>query len=407
MDSTGVALIARDCVGRREPVHALSLVHERLRYLARERPYVESALEGHGFTPHRINADALLDFESFGTAPAHDEPFPYLHRLGVEKALTSAATGAGVATIMSGLGSDDMFDMPPFHLTELLRGGRLWAAWSEASRWARADRSNAWRYLGPYGVANLQPAWMRMGLATWLRGGYAPWDRQSEWSIAPWVRPDFARRMDLRGRSLANFRRTYRACRPVGLSLLLSGLRQRCRDFSRWYLAAPRGMMLTHPYLDPRVLSLGIGIQSRVTPQPGAQKPILAAALRGILPECILNRPSKIHFDAIYYIGLSRNLRRLETLIEQAPVDDLGFLDKAVLLECLQRAALGNAKNALVQSAMDRTLALLLWLTREHHGRLSQRLPTPARQDHASAAPAAALAAAPPRTEGTLPWPPP
>jgi asparagine synthase (glutamine-hydrolysing) len=370
MDSTGVALIARDCLDRREPVHALSMVYERLSDLARERPYLESALEGHGFTPHRINADEILDFESFGTAPAHDEPFPYLHRLGVEEAMTSVAAEASVATVMSGLGSDDMFDMPPFHLTELLRGGRLWGAWSEASRWAHAYRSNAWRYLGPYGVANLQPAWMRMGLATWLRGGYAPWNRQSEWTIAPWVRHDFARRMDLRGRSLARLRRTYHACRPVGLSLLLSGIRQRCRDFSRWYLAAPRGMMLTHPYLDPRVLSLGIGIQSRVTPQPGAQKPILAAALRGILPECILNRPSKIAFDAIYYIGLSRNLQRLEALIEQAPVDDLGFLDKAVLLDCLQRAALGNARDALVQSAMDRTLALLLWLRREHHGRL-------------------------------------
>jgi asparagine synthase (glutamine-hydrolysing) len=367
MDSTGVALIARECLDRREPVHALSLVYERIRDLARERPYLESALDGHGFTPHRINADEILDFESFDTAPAHDEPFPYLRRLGVEEAVTSVAAGAGVATVMSGLGADDMFDMPPFHLTELLRGGRLWAAWSEASRWARAYRSNAWKYLGPYGVANLQPAWMRMGLATWLRGGYAPWNQNSEWTIAPWVRPDFARRMDLRGRSLAKLRRTYHACRPVGLSLLLSGIRQRCsRDFSRWYLAAPHGMMLTHPYLDPRVLSLGIGIQSRVTPQPGAQKPILAAALRGILPECILNRPSKIPFDAIYYIGLSRNLGRLEALIEQAPVDDLGFLDKAVLLDCLRHAALGNVKDALVQSAMDRTLALLLWLARQH-----------------------------------------
>ena len=131
-------------------------------------------------------------------------------------------------------------------------------------------------------------------------------------------------------------------------------------------LSAPRGMVLTHPYQDPRVFSLGLGIQSRVRPQPGAQKPILAAAMRGILPECILNRPSKISFDAIYYIGLSRNLQRLEALVEQAPVDDLGFLDKAVLLDCLRRAALGNASDALVLSAMDRTLALLLWLARQH-----------------------------------------
>ncbi len=153
-------------------------------------------------------------------------------------------------------------------------------------------------------------------------------------------------------------------------------------------LSAPRGMVLTHPYQDPRVYSLGLGIRARVRPEPGiGQKPILAAALRGILPECILNRPSKGHFNEVYYVGLSRNLRRMEALIEEVPVDDLGFLDKATLLDCLQRAALGNAGDAPTMSAMNRTLSLLLWLTREHHGRL-RHARSPAQQT--DAAPAAA-----------------
>ena len=126
---------------------------------------------------------------------------------------------------MTGLGADDIFDMQPFHLAELLRSGRLWAAWSEASRWARAHDYNVWELLGPYGFANLLPAWMRMGVGNWLRGGYAGWGRNTEWTIAPWIRPDFARRMDLRGRSLANLRRTYHACRPVGLSVALWSIR--------------------------------------------------------------------------------------------------------------------------------------------------------------------------------------
>jgi asparagine synthase (glutamine-hydrolysing) len=182
--------------------------------------------------------------------------------------------------------------------------------------------------------------------------------------------------MDLRGRILANIRRIHRACRPVALSLALWGVRQSREDFCRMNLSAPRGMLLTHPYRDPRLFSLGLGIQSRVRPQPGAQKPILAAALRGILPEAILNRPSKGHFNEVYYVGLSRNLGRMEALIEEAPVDDLG-IDKAALLDCMQRAALGNAGDAPSMSAMDRTLSLLLWLTREHQGRLQQRPPGP------------------------------
>jgi asparagine synthase (glutamine-hydrolysing) len=117
---------------------------------------------------------------------------------------------------------------------------------------------------------------------------------------------------------------------------------------------------------------------SRVSdPQPSGQKPILAAALRNILPECILSRRRKGHFNEIYYVGLSRNLRSLEALIEQAPVDELGFLDKATLLDCLQRAALGNAADAPCLGPLDRTLSLLLWLTRQRQERREYCQPTP------------------------------
>jgi len=234
--------------------------------------------------------------------------------------------------------------------------------------------------LGPYGCANLMPAWMRMGVGNWLRGGYAPWGRQTDWTIAPWIRPDFARRLDLRGRSLANLRSTYSSGQPLGLSVLLQAIRAWGSDFNRWYQGAPHGMMITHPFLDPRMLRLGVGTRLRVRPQPGALKPILASAMRGILPERILKRPGKGHFNEAYYTGLSRNLQRLEALVEQAPIDDLGFLDKATLLDCVQRAALGNAVDAPSLDPMNRTLSLLLWLTRQHQGRRQHCQPSPAQQ---------------------------
>jgi asparagine synthase (glutamine-hydrolysing) len=391
MDSTGVALIARALLPDHEPLHAVSLVYRRLPYLARERPYLESALERPGLTPHRIDADPLLDFADFDTAPAHDEPHPWLCRLGSLDAMDAVAARAGAATVMTGLGADEMLDMHPAYLADLLRSGRLWSAWSEAKRWARAEGSNAWHQLRLDGFGNLLPAPMRMGLRTWLRGGHAPWGRQTQWTIAPWIGHDFARRLDLRGRILANVHAIHGACRPAALSIALWSIRQGYGDFYRLNTAAPRGMMLTHPFRDPRVYSLGLGIQARARPQPGSgQKPILAAALRGILPDCILNRPSKGHFNEAYFLGLSRNLGRMEALVKEAPVDDLGFLDKATLLDGLQRAALGNAGDAPSLSAMDRTLALLLWVTREHRGRLLRYTRSPAERASASAAPAAA-----------------
>jgi asparagine synthase (glutamine-hydrolysing) len=366
MDSTGVALIARDCLQGSQPLHTLSIVYDRLPHLARERPFVESVLGQPGLAPHRIAGDDLLDFDSFRQAPVHDEPCPWLWRLGVQEALTTAAARAGAATILSGLGADEMLDMQPYHLTDLLRRGRLWAAWSEAARWASAHNCSVWRFLGPFGFANLLPTWMRTGLGTWWRGGYAGWQQQNDWTIAPWVLPDFARRHGLRDRALAHIRRTFYACRPVGLSMALRGVRENCSDFSRWCLAAPQGIVLTHPFLDPRVLCLGLGIQERVRPEPGAQKPILAAAMRGILPDYIRKRPGKGHFNEVYYVGLSRNLPSLEALIQEAPIDDLGLFDRTALLDCLQRAALGNAVDVTSLTRLNSTLCFLKWLALQH-----------------------------------------
>jgi len=372
MDSTGIALIARDCLQGRQPLHTLSLVYERLLGLARETPYLDSVLGQPRLAPHRIPGDDFLDFDHFSTTPVHDEPCSWLWRLGFPGALTAEAARVGAATILSGIGADEMLDMHPYHLADLLRRGRLRAAWSEASRWARASNCSAWKFLGPFGFANLLPAWMRAGPGHWWRGGYAGWRQQNEWTIAPWLLPDFARRLGLRGRALANIRRTYYSCRPVGLSLSLAGVRELCGDFSRWYLAAPQGMVLTHPFLDPRVVCLGLGIQSRVPPQPGPQKPILAAALRGILPDRILDRPRKGHFNEVYYVGLSRNLPSLEALVQQAPIDDLGLFDRTALLDCLQQAALGNAANVQSLTRLNSTLSLLKWLSLQARDRRAQ-----------------------------------
>jgi asparagine synthase (glutamine-hydrolysing) len=289
-------------------------------------------------------------------------------RYSADQAPTAAAARAGVDTVLTGFGADDIFDMQPSHIADLLRRGQLWAAWREASRWAHADGMNAWSLLGPYGFANVAPAWMRMGVANWLRGGYAPWGRNTEWTIAPWIRPDFARRMGLRDRILTHLRRSNDTGQSIRVSLLVSALRANCAQASRWYVAAPNGILLTHPFLDSRVLSMATGTLSRVTAQPGAQKPVLAAAMRNILPDCILNRPAKGHFNETFYVGLSRNLPQLEALVEQAPVDDLGFLDKATLLDCLQRTALGNAGNLGALLPLMCSLSLLVWLTQQRVG---------------------------------------
>ncbi len=369
MDSTSVALLARDILAA-EPgagsLHSLSLVYDALSYLAREKPYLESVLgQPRGMTVHRLAGDECLDFDFFQRVGLHDEPCPWLDSLATEEALAKEAARAGANSLLTGYGADGMLCMFPYHLTELLRRGRLLAAWREACGWAATGNSSPWKILVPFGLENLLPAWGRAGIGSLLRGGYASAKNPNKWAIAPWVEPGFARRYGLRDRALANIRRIYSSCRPVGLSVALYSITDTLNDFSRWYLSAPRGIHLGHPFLDPRVLCFSLGMQVRVRREPGSQKPVLAAALRGVLPDQISNRPRKGNFNEVYVRGLARNLTALETLVQEAPIDGLGLLDKKALLDSLQRAALGTARDMTNLNHMNSTLALLKWLTLE------------------------------------------
>jgi asparagine synthase (glutamine-hydrolysing) len=366
MDSTAVALLARQELQSRmgEPLHALSLVYDKFPVLAGEKAYISEALgQQDGLIPHEVRGENCLDFDVCGNPPHHEEPWASLWRSGMNKALVDSAAQSGADTVLTGFGADEMLHIPPLHLTELLRKGRPWAAWQEAARWARAGNCSAWQLLCPFGINNLLPPWIRPGLGHLLRGGYTSWQNQRQWSIAPWILPSFARQYSLRGRAIEHLRRTYSSCRPVSLSVALAATTYNAGDVVRWSLAAQHGIVTAHPFFDSRVVGFGLGMQTRLNLEPGRQKPVLGEAMRDILPESIRNRRLKVHCNEVYYLGLARNLRALEELVQTAPIDDLHILNKDTLLKCLQQAALGIAGDAAGVDRLTLTLSLLKWLS--------------------------------------------
>lgn len=364
MDSTSVALLARNHLKNGPRLHALSLEYSRLPGLAREKPYVENVFrKERDIVPHRILADDLLEFDSFLDPPLHDEPCPPLECFASQQALVDTASKVGADVILTGHGADHLLAMPPYHIGELLSQGRVCSAWREAQRFSVAENANAWRILYAYGMLGLLPTWVRYGLRTLLRRGYTTWRRQTEYTVPPWIRRDFARRFELQQRGMAHLHRMFSLYRAPSLSVAMAEMDSLVGDVNRWYLAAPRGIVLTHPFLDRRVVSLCLGIRSRLRAVPGRQKHILATAMRDVLPTEIVRRRGKGDFNEIHFLGLSRNLPHLEALVHQAPVADLGFLDRDVLLNCLRQAAFGIAEGIDGVFRMSVTLALLKWLS--------------------------------------------
>jgi asparagine synthase (glutamine-hydrolysing) len=364
MDSSAVALLAAPLMAERgSPLIGVSMVYDEVENLRVERTFIDQVYAAQpGIEAHRLRADDHLDFDGFATCPPHEEPYSGLFRIGLSRAGIEAAAGAGAQTLLTGFGADEVLSNAPFYIADLLRSGHIPEAWREASRWSRARSTTIWRYLWPFGVAPLLPSGLLSGWRSWLKRGYADWEHQDQSTIAPFIGRAFAHDTGLRNRMLAHVQANYRTQPSIVLSEALARLRSTSGDWMRQTLARPLGLHVSHPFRDPRVMRLGLGARLAVRPDPGQQKPVLSAAMHGIIPEPILRRRSKTHFNAVYFKGLARNLPVLDALTTDAASDPLGVFDRAELRRCLHRAALGVASvDAMV--GLNNALATLRWFS--------------------------------------------
>jgi len=363
MDSTSVALLSRNSIaaGKGEsPLHTISLVYDELSDLSHETPYLEELLKARDFVPHVIPADNYLDFDGFNNPPFHDEPYGGLWRLSLDASTVMAADECGASTMLTGLGADDMLDVRPFYLADLLRDGQWLTAWKEASKWAQNDNCSAWTMLQLYGFTPL------LAGLNWPKGNSnrRRLRDESDYSISPWIRPEFVKKYKLAQRLAENAKRSFRGPQSTTMTFALSSIQTHVGNPIGWAVAAPRQIAIAHPFLDNRVLSLGLGMMSCLTPQPQRMKPVLAQAMHEILSEPILNRRRKGNFNEVYFRGMNRNLPLLDRLIENKMVAELGFIDQKVLLRCVHEAALGGVAPGKL-GHLNMTLCLLVWLAKQ------------------------------------------
>ena len=359
LDSTGVALLASRMtaeVGR--PLHALSLVYRRDRMLALEQEYIQAALRGTaGITPHIIPADDLLDFDDHEQIPPLDEPWALEARFKLVRTLVQAAEHAGADTVMTGDGADHFF-APPVHavLGDLLAKGRVGQAWKLATRYSYVSSQSAGSVLLE-AVKLRVPLRLRDGIRALLKGGRTPFEALTERTIPPWFTRDFIRRHRLRQRILDRQLPVFRAgvMTPADM-VCVTG------DANLWHVGVPHGVVICRPYWDPRLVALGLSLPTRLHARSGQMKPVLAAALRDVLPEESLRLRSKVLFGELNS-GLAKNRESLEEIIRLAPVPD-GIIDRPALMEALAKAALGIYAEAISVGRLRLTLSYLTWSSR-------------------------------------------
>ncbi|WP_436953726.1 asparagine synthase-related protein [Streptomyces sp. SudanB182_2057] len=367
-DSTSVALLAaRLLAAAPDDPGDLVLLAGRFAAgeLAGERPYVDEAVEGvrlhaPGVRLVGVDADDVSDFDDFEHhAGDADEPYAHAFRAPFWSRLHGAAAGLGCDVLLTGCGADPVADANPLHLHRLARTGRL----RQLTRQARAWAAGGERGLRDVVIANvvrpaLPLATERAALA--LSGRATVLGGVGGFSRPPWLRRGFARAHGYREAGAAEARFVY-GRRPEE-SLYDAANYLAAPDPLSWSRARQDGFLLSHPFLDPEVITAMRRLPAGAAFRPGRPKAVLREAMADLLPERIRGRTAKIPFDQLYARGLRTHGDDLVGLCRSArhPLVTEMF-DVETLCRAVREARLGLG-DAHACDRLNSALALVVWL---------------------------------------------
>ncbi|MFD7610504.1 lasso peptide isopeptide bond-forming cyclase [Streptomyces sp. NPDC059828] len=295
------------------------------------------------------------------TAGAAEEP------LSLTRATARIRWGArrlaehGSRRHLAGHGGDELFSPMPSYLHQLLRRHPLTAlghvrAQSALKRWpllrtlaglARPGTLASWWHTQADQLTLPRPPLRRPPLG-WGLGPLR---------AAPWVTSQ--------GAELAReaLRRTAEQAHPLADDLASHTMLLMIRSNTAGYrllarLYADAGVELDMPYLDDSVLDAVLRVPAHEHAGPWRYKPLLADAMRGIVPAGLRARTTKGDFGEDLRRGLRRNLPAVLGMFDHSELAALGLIDPG---ELRRRLSLPQQDNTAVQ-ALENLIGCETWL---------------------------------------------
>ncbi|MGW7818630.1 asparagine synthase-related protein [Streptomyces puniciscabiei] len=98
------------------------------------------------------------------------------------------------------------------------------------------------------------------------------------------------------------------------------------------------------PYLDDRVVEAALAVRLHERAAPWSYKPLLAEAMRGLVPDAVLDRSTKGEFSRDMYTGWRRNLPAILEMFSDSALAARGLIDTDVLRRALLAPQADNTR---------------------------------------------------------------
>lgn len=312
-----------------------------------ERPFFTKIEEKRGRSGCHINLhnqaqEGQVDFQdcAFSPAQAGRNSDAYLR-------LAACLERSGSRVLLSGIGGDEVLGGVPNpipELADLLASGRMGALAHQLKLWALA----------------LRKPWIHLFRDTLLLFASLPGSifNTSDNSKCPcWFSPEFIKRNQ---RALSGYRSRVKIFGPPPSFQenldTLEGLRRQLAS-----LVLPRDGIyeVRYPYLDRDLLEFLYAIPRHQLVRPRERRSLMRRALKGIVPEEVLNRRRKAFVIRAPIISISRQLERIADK-KELTISAFGVVDTARLVDEMHRAVCG-ADVAIVP--LLRAFTLEAWIT--------------------------------------------
>jgi asparagine synthase (glutamine-hydrolysing) len=244
--------------------------------------------------------------------------------------------------LLSGIGGDEFLGGVPTPLPELedlLARGKI-LLWQRMLAWALVQQ-RPWIHLLRDTVRGFLPPFL------------AGFDRQGQ---IPWLVPDFVSRQSC---ALGGYRRRLRWIGPLPSfqenADALEGIRRQlgCMDLSPGHPFERR-----YPFLDRDLLEFVLAIPREQLVRPGQRRSLMRRALRGTVPDAILDRRRKA-FISRSPIRLAEQHLGALAASDRLASEEAGIVDSAKCRDALDGACMGRD---IPLVPLVRTLALEQWL---------------------------------------------